>query len=156
MSKLAEENYISLQEATRYCNYSQEYLSLRVRQGKIKAVKLGRNWVTKKEWIIEYVEGALTYKNGNGKKNDITEEKKPVFEISKIEKESNTDIPENLPVGQFSEAVQNLFDPPENKDISVRFVASFFFVCLVLFSSFYFFRNSLGDSFYEASSFVKM
>jgi len=47
--------YISLSEATKYCNYSQEYLSLRARQGKLKAVKFGRNWVTKKEWLEEYL-----------------------------------------------------------------------------------------------------
>jgi hypothetical protein len=49
-----EEEYISLTEATKYCDYSQEYLSLRARQGKLKAEKLGRNWVTTKEWVEEY------------------------------------------------------------------------------------------------------
>jgi hypothetical protein len=49
--------YISLQEATQYCGYTQEYLSLRARQGKLKAVKFGRNWVTKKEWLDEYLQG---------------------------------------------------------------------------------------------------
>ncbi len=49
-----EEEYISLTEATKYCDYTQEYLSLRARQGKLKAVKFGRNWVTKKEWVQEY------------------------------------------------------------------------------------------------------
>jgi len=47
--------YISLKEATKYCDYSQEYLSLRARQGKLKAVKIGRNWVTKKEWVEQYL-----------------------------------------------------------------------------------------------------
>jgi hypothetical protein len=47
--------YISLQEAIKYCNYSQEYLSLRARQGKLKSRKLGRNWVTTKEWLKEYL-----------------------------------------------------------------------------------------------------
>ena len=45
------QQYISLQEATKYCGYAQEYLSLRARQGKLKAVKIGRNWVTTKEWV---------------------------------------------------------------------------------------------------------
>ena len=49
------QNYISLSEATKFCNYSQEYLSLRARQGKLKAVKFGRNWITKKEWLDEYL-----------------------------------------------------------------------------------------------------
>jgi len=48
-------NFISLTEAVKFCNYSQEYLSLRARQGKLKAIKFGRNWVTKKEWLEEYL-----------------------------------------------------------------------------------------------------
>jgi len=48
--------YISLQEASKLCPYSQEYLSLRARQGKLKAIKLGRNWVTTQEWLKEYIE----------------------------------------------------------------------------------------------------
>ncbi len=47
--------YISLHEASESCPYSQEYLSLRARQGKLKAVKLGRDWVTTKEWVENYV-----------------------------------------------------------------------------------------------------
>jgi len=56
-------NYISLQEAIKYCSYTQEYLSLRARQGKLKAVKIGRNWVTKKEWVKEYIERIEEYNN---------------------------------------------------------------------------------------------
>jgi len=47
-------NYISLKEAANYSSYSQEYLSLRARQRKLKAIKIARNWVTTKEWINEY------------------------------------------------------------------------------------------------------
>jgi len=50
-----KDKFISLQEATNYCSYSQEYLSLRARQGKLKSSKIGRNWVTKKEWVEEYL-----------------------------------------------------------------------------------------------------
>ncbi|MDP3093705.1 MAG: hypothetical protein Q8N16_02980 [bacterium] len=53
--------YISLQEATKYCHYSQEYLSLRARRGKIKAIKVGRNWVTTKDWVQEYVRQTQSY-----------------------------------------------------------------------------------------------
>ena len=56
-----DKTYISLQEATKFCNYSQEYLSLRARRGKLKAVKFGRNWVTTKEWLQDYVEGVKEY-----------------------------------------------------------------------------------------------
>ncbi len=53
--KSTPNEYISLAEASKLCNYSQEYLSLRARQGKLKAVKLGRNWVTTQEWLNEYI-----------------------------------------------------------------------------------------------------
>jgi len=61
--KKIEPIYISLEEATHYCNYSQEYLSLRARQKKLKAIKFGRNWVTKKEWLKEYLKKVEIYKN---------------------------------------------------------------------------------------------
>lgn len=63
-------NYISLKEAANYSGYSQEYLSLRARQRKLKAIKIARNWVTTKEWINEYfkkvgkVKGIGRVKNG--------------------------------------------------------------------------------------------
>lgn len=60
--------YISLSDASVYSGcYSQEYLSLRARQGKLKATKFGRNWVTTKEWLNEYLEGVNNYKNSKKK-----------------------------------------------------------------------------------------
>ncbi|MCP6727006.1 MAG: hypothetical protein KJI69_03220, partial [Patescibacteria group bacterium] len=59
--------FISLEQATEYCDYTQEYLSLRARQKKLKAQKIGRNWVTTKEWLKEYVESIDGY-NRNIKK----------------------------------------------------------------------------------------
>ena len=47
--------YISLFEASKLCKYSQQYLSLRARQGKLKAVKRGHQWVTTKEWLRDYI-----------------------------------------------------------------------------------------------------
>ncbi|MBI4128925.1 MAG: hypothetical protein HY460_02630, partial [Parcubacteria group bacterium] len=49
--------YITLAEAARKCSYTQEYLSLRARQGKLRAQKVGRNWVTTEEWLQEYLAG---------------------------------------------------------------------------------------------------
>ena len=79
-------NYISLQEATKFCNYSQEYLSLRARHGKLKSVKLGRNWMTTKEWLEEYLSH-----NGNGNGNGHA----PVARLAFAEP------PENLPKDDF-------------------------------------------------------
>jgi len=51
----AGEEYISLMEATKGTPYSQEYLSLLARRGRIESVKLGRNWYIKRESIKNYV-----------------------------------------------------------------------------------------------------
>ena len=47
--------FISLGEATNYCDYSQEYLSLLARKGRLAAVKINRNWMTTKEALEEYI-----------------------------------------------------------------------------------------------------
>ncbi len=47
--------YISLSEATKYCEYSQEYLSLLARRGILPANKLGRNWFVTREDILHYI-----------------------------------------------------------------------------------------------------
>jgi hypothetical protein len=58
-----ETRYISLSQAAKFCNYSQDYLNLRARQKKLKAVKLGRNWVTTREWLDEYSRQMEEFKN---------------------------------------------------------------------------------------------
>ncbi|MBU3918395.1 hypothetical protein KKC63_00580, partial [Patescibacteria group bacterium] len=57
-----KEEYISLAKASESSPYSQDYLSLRARQGKLKAVKLGRNWATKKEWVENYTASMGEYR----------------------------------------------------------------------------------------------
>ena len=63
-------NYISLKEAAKYCPYSQDYLKLRARQGKLKAVKMGRNWFTTREWLEEYKRGLTSTARGQTSKKD--------------------------------------------------------------------------------------
>jgi excisionase family DNA binding protein len=46
---------ISLAEAAKHTPYSQEYLSLLARQGKIAAVKVGRNWQISQKALDEYI-----------------------------------------------------------------------------------------------------
>ena len=67
--KKSPDKYISLQKAAKLCPYSQDYLSLRARQGKLKAVKVGRNWSTTQTWLDNYV-----------KKNNREKEKGIAFE----------------------------------------------------------------------------
>ena len=49
-------NYISLRQATKLCDHSQDYLNLLVRKGRLRAVKIGRNWVTTEEWLQNYLD----------------------------------------------------------------------------------------------------
>jgi len=49
------EAYISLAEASKICPYSQEYLSLLARKGRLETIKLGRNWVTTRKAVKEYM-----------------------------------------------------------------------------------------------------
>src|SRR3990167_4808858 len=48
-------HWISMLEASRLCAYSQEYLSLLARRGKIFSKKLGRNWYTTREAVDDYL-----------------------------------------------------------------------------------------------------
>jgi len=85
--KEEQENYISLREAAQYCSYSQEYLSLRARQGKLRSVKSGRAWVTTKEWLNEYIQKVEEY-------NKQVEEKKLAKEaVSEVVPEIIIDVP---------------------------------------------------------------
>jgi len=49
------EDYVTLAEAAKGTPYSQEYLSLLARKGRIEAIKIGRNWHIKKEAIRRYI-----------------------------------------------------------------------------------------------------
>ena len=80
--------YISLQKATEYCFYSQEYLSLLARKGKLKAVKFGRNWVTTKEWIEEYVEKIKNNNQVHQQQEKVVNKKENQGELS-----SFTEVP---------------------------------------------------------------
>ena len=49
------ENYISLAEAARLSGVSPDYLNVLVHRGKLKAKKIGRNWVTTEEFVNQYL-----------------------------------------------------------------------------------------------------
>ena len=51
-----EKNYITLAEAAEGTPYSQEYLSLLARKGKLPAQKIGRNWYTTRKVVLDYIE----------------------------------------------------------------------------------------------------
>jgi hypothetical protein len=54
-----QKEYMTLTEAARISKngYSEEYLGLLARTGKIGAVKFGRNWEITREALAEYEEG---------------------------------------------------------------------------------------------------
>jgi hypothetical protein len=80
-----EFEYLSLKEASEYSGYSQDYLNLRIRQGKLKGVKIGRNWVTKKEWIDEYKQYTKEYfEKRNNKENNNSQKNKEKISQLKI------------------------------------------------------------------------
>ena len=49
-------HWISMLEASRLCAYSQEYLSLLARRGKLFSKKFGRNWYTTREAVDDYLD----------------------------------------------------------------------------------------------------
>ena len=48
-------NLLSLEDATKICHLSQDHLRRLAEQGKLKAQKIGRNWVTTREAVEEYL-----------------------------------------------------------------------------------------------------
>jgi len=118
--------YISLQEATKYCKYSQEYLSLRARQGKLKSVKFGQSWVTTRQWLEEYVTKSEEY-NKDRKKRAL-KNKKTNSSAEKILNKKNI-VPSGLPI--------------EKKPL-LRFGFVFFLVFVLLIASVVFGKESFG------------
>ena len=50
-----EDQYITLAEAAQGTPYSQEYLSLLARKGRLEAIKRGRNWMTTRRAVEDYL-----------------------------------------------------------------------------------------------------
>ena len=78
-------DFITLKQAEKYCSYSADYLKLRARKGKLQAIKMGRTWVTKKEWIEKYILDTKAYweakKQGTNKEKETIKkpQKKKIF-----------------------------------------------------------------------------
>lgn len=120
MEEKNSNNYLSLQNATKQCKYSQEYLSLRARQGKLKAVKFGRNWVTKKEWLEEYLEKIEEY-NNNNLKDKVTFAEKPIVPVP----------PRNLPVKESISFQTFLEEKLKKPALRFSFVTGLVFLLLI-------------------------
>jgi len=97
--------YVSLKQASEFSDYSQDYLSLRARHGKlkaikiVKAIKIGRNWVTTKEWLNEYVNKVNEYKEKhNQDKEKYNDEKDVDIKINNISPENYDNFNNKRPV----------------------------------------------------------
>jgi uncharacterized LabA/DUF88 family protein len=134
--KRVGQEYISLQEATKYCPYSQEYLSLRARQGKLKALKIGRNWVTTREWIEDYLKKVEDYDNN--------------FKVSKT-----AAPPENLPVTEktFSEVITPRVDKAWATS-KIRFGVALALISLLIIAGGIFGKESFQNVFRQANSYL--
>jgi len=55
--------YLTLSKLSKQVPYSQEYLSLLARKGKIHAIKKDRNWLSLKESVDEYIENRKRQRN---------------------------------------------------------------------------------------------
>ncbi|MDD3190968.1 MAG: helix-turn-helix domain-containing protein [Candidatus Pacebacteria bacterium] len=117
-----EENgtsFISLAEAAEITNYSQDYISLLCRQGKLKAQKLGRNWVTTREWVEKYVDGT----SGKGE---------TLIPVRIIEK---TEIEEPI----TEQVIKNISPMQRALELAV-----FCFVCLLWSMNIFYFSNIMA------------
>ena len=54
-----DEEFVSLSQAAAHCDYTQEYLSLLARKGRLDAVKIGRNWKTTRKALREYLKSLM-------------------------------------------------------------------------------------------------
>ncbi|MBI2446435.1 MAG: hypothetical protein HYV51_01270 [Parcubacteria group bacterium] len=94
--------YIPLSEAGKILNTSRDYMNVLVRRGKLRAVKLGRNWVTTKEWVAEYrTKGTPVFASDMEGKQDFKKEEEKEFKNLKsnliLEREKALEIKALIP-----------------------------------------------------------
>ncbi|MCK4891326.1 MAG: helix-turn-helix domain-containing protein [Candidatus Pacebacteria bacterium] len=155
-------NYISLHEAAKITNYSQDYISLLCRQKKLNGTKIGRNWVTTKQWIEDYINKT----KGSGQniipvriENNI----KTKNEIINIKENTGTDlgIKENSGFNQEKyhkslnsiKAYQSqIKNPVSNRFILTSLAASFVIVVFIFLNSY---SLAINQSFLKYSKTVQ-
>ncbi len=85
--KEREEKFIPLSEAEKHSEYSADYLKLRARQGKLKAEKVNRRWMTTLGWLEKYEKRMDKYWDLRKKKGLTPEEAEEKIEKLKKAKE---------------------------------------------------------------------
>jgi hypothetical protein len=79
LTLLNSKDIISLSEASRVTGYHQDYLAFLCRTGKLHSSKIGRNWVTTKAQLDDFIKN---YKNGISEVADEAGNKIPVHVVS--------------------------------------------------------------------------
>lgn len=95
----AENHYLSLAEAAKHRKVSQDYLRFLIFKKKLRAVKFGRNWVTKVAWLDEY----FSQTKRRGKTNQFLSVDAPITvtinpQSKEIIRESEKIVPTGLPI----------------------------------------------------------
>lgn len=56
MDRQSQYDLLTLKDAATLCPYSSEYLNLLCRKGKLRATKIGRDWLIKRADLFEYLQ----------------------------------------------------------------------------------------------------
>jgi hypothetical protein len=55
LEELPNNNLITLKQASNFCPYSADYLNLLARKGKLRAIKIGRDWLVTRMDLVDYL-----------------------------------------------------------------------------------------------------
>ncbi|MCH8987079.1 hypothetical protein IIA94_02840, partial [Patescibacteria group bacterium] len=104
-------------------------------QGKLRATKQGRNWLTTKDWLLQYIESAEVYKNGLEEKRNgnetSSEVQKPMHVVRVLPVP-----PVNLPVAetiQQDDVVEELLPHPAPRFAFSKLGAVAFAIAIAIF-----------------------
>jgi len=116
MEENENRNYISLAEAAKLCSYSEHYLRLRSRQGKLKSIKLGKKWMTTRAWLDDYQQQVGDWRAAAEKKKAAGGKAAPPPELAGVifSRKPPAPLPPFYRAG-FCAAEDALFAPPKRR-----------------------------------------
>lgn len=116
MEENENRNYISLADAAKLCSYSEHYLRLRSRQGKLKSIKLGKKWMTTRAWLDDYQQQVGDWRAAAEKKKAAGGKAAPPPELAGVifSRKPPAPLPPFYRAG-FCAAEDALFAPPKRR-----------------------------------------